>query len=246
MVGTREERKRRISNKVLALWIRKETKWLTYKEIVQKLRDDGVSERTIARYLRTLVRDDKLLKEERGYKKTFYRPPDEFLHKLHLSYGDWIRIHEEYLSHIGKEISSRFERALAASEETDERISKLISEEIEKISKDTPSEDEIAEAIYSVLSREKLAESGYKTLVSLVERFMFEAFYRPLSNPYGCAGTIEPHVVISNLEGEIRLLLSSYMDLWSFMYMVPGASFEFEKYMRKKFAEIVKLEKKEG
>lgn len=247
MVGTREEMKRRTSNKVLALWIRKETKWLTYKEIVKKLKEDGVSERTVARYLRTLVRDDKLLKEERGYKKTFYRPRDEFLHKLHLSYGDWIRIHEEYLTHIGKEIISRFERALAASKETDERITKLICEEIDKISEErtTLTQDEIFEnAIYNVLSKEKLQEPDSKILASLVTSFLLNAFCDPFSNPYGCAGTIEPHVLLSNLESEIMLLMESYMNLWSFMYMLPGASFKFENYIKEAFPGIFSLRKK--
>ena len=106
-----------------------------------------------------------------------------------------------------------------------------------------PSEEEIAEAIYNVLSREKLTKSDSKILISLVERFIIEAFYRPFSNPYGCAGTIEPHINISNLERDISLLLSAYMDLWSFMYKCPGASFLFEKYMREKFPDLIPIKK---
>lgn len=73
---------RTTTNKLLALWIGRETKWLTYKEIVNALKDQGISERTVARYLLALIHDRKLMKEERGYKKTFYRPYDEFIQHL--------------------------------------------------------------------------------------------------------------------------------------------------------------------
>jgi len=178
------------------------------------------------------------VREERGYKKTFYRPDEDFLETLYSSL-DWIRVHEESLAQMVKDIvSAKFEKTIIDSRETDERIGKLISEEIEKIPKETPSENEIAETIYNVLSRERLTESDSKILVLLIERLLFEALYLPLSNPYGCAGTIEPYVLISNLETDIMSLLSAYMNLWSFMYMVPGASFEFQKYMKERFPNL--------
>lgn len=233
-----EEKERKITHKLLALWTGREKEWLTYKQIVSELKRLGISERTVVRYLSTLTRERKLIKEERGYKKTFYRPDDDFLETLYPSL-DWIRIHEESLSRMVRDvIITKFERAIINSKETDERIEKLISEEIDKIPKETPTEDEVATAIYNVLSREKLTETDSKILVSLVKRFLFEAFYRPLSNPYGCAGTIEPHVLISSLENDIRTLLSAYMDLWSFTYRVPGASFKFEKYIKERFPSI--------
>jgi len=229
-----EEKERKVIHRLVALWTGREKEWLTYKQIVSELKKRGLSERTAVRYLTTLVHERKLVREERGYKKTFYRPDEHFLKTLYPSL-DWIHSYEEHLGRSVKEtVSAKFERALINSKETDKRIEKLISEEIDKIPKEPPSEEDVAQAIYNVLSREKLSETDSRILVSSVERF-FKTLCESLSNPYGCAGTIEPYVLISSLARDIETLLSAYMDLWSFMYMVPGASFEFEKYMKEKF-----------
>lgn len=215
---------------------------MTYKQIVNALKDQGISERTAARYLVALVRNRKLMKEEQGYKKTFYRPYDEFLARLSLS-RDYFSVIEESLSLKAKDIVNRFEKTILDSRETDERISKLIVEEIDKIPEGSRSDSQVAEAIYNVLSREKLTESGSKILTSLIERFLTEAFYRSLADPFGCAGVFEPHINISSLERAISLLLSRYMDLWGFMYMTPGASLEFEKYMREELPALFSVKK---
>jgi hypothetical protein len=235
--AVKEVREKDTTHKILSLWTGKESEWLTYKEIVKKLHDERVSERTIARYLSILVREKKLAKEERGYKKTFYRPYDEFLQTLSLS-RDWFRIHEVFLSRIGRDIINKIEKSLLDAGETGKRISKLICEEIEKVSKKKPTlsnEENLEEAIRNVLSREKLKEQELQILVSKVKRFLYNAFYFPLSVPYECAGMVEPYVLVNETENKIRSLLSSYVDLYSFMYEHPGASFEFEKYMRENF-----------
>lgn len=233
----KEEKERDTTHKVLSLWTGKESEWLTYKEIVKKLRCERVSERTVARYLLILVREKKLEKEERGYKKTFYRPYDEFLKTLSLS-RDWLRIHEVFLSRTGRDLINKIEQSLVDAEETGKRMNKLICKEIEKIARrnSTLTADEISdEALHNVLSREKLEKTELQILVSKVRRFIYDVIYHPLSNPHGCAGTIEPYVVLGEIEGEITRLLSSYVELWGFMYKHPGASFAFEKYIRENF-----------
>jgi hypothetical protein len=242
MSKPREETEKKTAHKLFALWTGRESEWLTYKEIISRLKEDGISERTVARYLSILVHNKKLMKEERGYKKTFYRPYDEFMHTLSLS-RDLFRIHEESLSRIGKEIVRKFEKTLVDSKEIGDRILELISEEIDKIPEEKRSDEEVAEAIINVLSRERLTELDSKILVSLVDRFLFDAFYYPLSDPYGCVGTTEPFVDIDILERNVSLLLSSYMNLWSFMYKHPGASFEFQKYIKEKFSGIISIKK---
>jgi hypothetical protein len=233
MAAKAEARERKGTHQILALWSGREKEWLTYKQIVNELKKWGLSERTTVRHLMTLVRERKLEREERGYKKTFYRPNEDFLKTL-LPSLDWIRSYEELLErNVRATVSERFEKTLFDSRETDKRIGKLISEEIDKISHEPPSEEEVDEAIYNVLSRERLSETESNMLASSVERFL-KAFHESLSNPYECAGVIEPYVLISKLEQNITNLLSAYMDLWSFMYMVPGASFQFEKYMKEK------------
>jgi hypothetical protein len=229
----REAREQKVSRQILALWASREKDWLTYKEVVNELVKWGLSERTAIRYLITLVRERKLEREERGYKKTFYRPNQDFLRTLHPSL-DWIRSQEELLERSVREtVSEKFEKALFESRETEKRIEKLISEEINKIPRESPSDEEVAQAIADVLSREKMSETDSNMLAIFVERF-FKAFYESLSDPYECAGLVEPHILISDLAQNITKLLSGYMDLWSFIYRVPRASFEFKKYMEEK------------
>jgi hypothetical protein len=228
-----EAREQKVTRQILALWASREKEWLAYKEIVNELMKWGLSERTAIRYLVALVRERKLEREERGYKKTFYRPKQDFLRTLYPSL-DWIRSQEELLERRVREIvSEKFEKALFDSRETDKRIEKLISEEIDKIHQEPPSDEEMAQAIDNVLSREKISETDSNMLAISVQHF-FKAFYGSLSGPYECAGLIEPHILISDLAQDITKLLSAYMDLWSLMYRVPGASFKFKKYMKEK------------
>jgi hypothetical protein len=235
VMSAREEREGKITRQIVALWANREKEWLTYKEVVNELVKRGLSERTAIRYLITLVRERKLDREERGYKKTFYRPNQDFLRTLYPSL-DWIRSQEELLERSVREtVSEKFEKALFDSRETDKRIEKLISEEIDKIPREPPSDEEVAQAIDNVLSREKMSEADSNMLAISVERFL-KAFYDSLSDPYNCAGLVEPHILISDLAQNVTNLLSGYMDLWSFIYRVPRASFEFKKYMEEKLS----------
>ncbi len=72
--------------KILSLWT-KATKdeLVSYKELIKILKSDGVSERTVARHLLTLMKENKLEKIEQGYKKTFYKTNRRVLEKRFLS-----------------------------------------------------------------------------------------------------------------------------------------------------------------
>lgn len=224
--------------KLLALWKGREKEWLTYKQIIQEARKYGVSERTAVRYLNSLVRERKLMKDERGYKKTYYRPDEAFLSELYPSF-DFVRIQEELLGRrIEEIISLKFESAVVSAKETSARITKLVCEELDRISeKTTPSEDDLAEALYNVLNREKISDGDSNTLLSLVKQF-FEAFEKPISNPYGTAGTIEPHLLINSMQDEIVAFFSAFMDLWSFVYRTPGAAFKAKEHLQKMWSSL--------
>lgn len=224
--------------KILSLWANKESEWLTYKEIIDGVRDLDISERTAARYLSALVRERKLSKRELGYKKTSYRPFYRFLEQLRLS-RDFFVIHEKSLGKLGKEIMDRIEKTILNSEEVSQRIESLICKEIDKMSAESRHEEAIDKAIYEVLSREKLSKSDSQEMVLLTKRFLVDNFLYPLSSMLP-AGTIETYNLVSMICEDIERMLTSYMDLWAFLYTHPGASLEFGKYVRTKCEGIFK------
>lgn len=220
-------------HRIFSLWTNRENEWLTYKDIVKDIKSFGISERTLARYLSRLVQEGKLVKEERGYKRTFYKPYDRFMDQLRKS-RDLFRVYEANLSKLGPELVDGLEKAILESRDTDERIENLICDEIEKMPAEEGEEEFVAsKAISNVLSREKLSTSDRESLHEMIEPFLAENFYRDLSN-VPCAGTIEPHLLIEFFSNNIQRMVLSYAELWYFLYKNPGASFEFESYMSEK------------
>lgn len=224
-------KERKITHKLLALWTGREKDWLTYKQIVSELKRFGVSERTIVRYLSILTRERKLIKEERGYKKTFYRPHDQFWEALSHS-KEWLRISEESLSRIGKYVMDTLKKSIIDAEETTKLIEKLLPKEIDKLPENEKNTDEgVEKAIDHVLRRESLSDEELKVLASLVSALLRNVSLC-LSNPYvfGRIGSQED--LASILDDDIWSLVLSYMKLWSFLYEHPAAVSEFKKYMR--------------
>ena len=81
-----KERGGRTTHKLLALWTGRKQDWLTYKEILKGLRGYGISDRTVDRYLATLVREGKLSKEEQDTRRH--------------STGPEMSFYRSYLSHV--------------------------------------------------------------------------------------------------------------------------------------------------
>jgi len=230
-------KERKITHKLLALWTGREKEWLTYKQIVSELKRLGVSERTIVRYLSTLIREKKLIREERGYKKTFYRPHDRFWEALTHS-KDWFRVSEESLSRIGKSVMDALKKSIIDAEETTKQTEKLVQKEVDKLPENEKDTDEgIEKAIEYVLSGGSLNDQEHKTLVSLVGTLLRNVCLY-LSNPYVFGRIVSPEDLASILDDDIRWLLSSYMKLWSFLYEHPAAVPEFKGICERSFGEL--------
>lgn len=222
---------------MLSLWVNREDEWLSYKEIVKEAKIVGLPERTLVRYLSKLVEEMKLVKEERGYKKTFYKPFDRFLDQLHKS-RDYFRVYEVTLSKLGAELVDGLEKTILESRDTDERIENQICEELEKMPahmvKEPPWESPAySDAIANVLSREKLSTEDREMLQQRISSFLVENFLISFSS-VPCAGTIEPHLLIEFFSNQIGRMVLSYAELWYFLYKRPGASSEFESYITEK------------
>ena len=213
---------------------------MTYKQIVSELKRLGVSERTIVRYLSTLTREKKLIREERGYKKTFYRPHDRFWEALAHS-KEWFRVNEESSSRIGKYVIDALKKSIIDSEETTKRIEKLLLKEIDKLPENEKDTDEgIEKAIDHVLRRESLSDEELKILASLASALLRNVNFC-LSNPYVFGRVASPEDLASILNDDVQSLVSSYMKLWVFLYEHPAAVLEFKKYMRKVLQETSRL-----
>jgi hypothetical protein len=223
-----KEKEERTTHKLLALWAGRKQDWLTYKEIVKGLRGFGIGDRTVDRYLATLVRDGKLSKEERGYKKTFYTPRNEFLQELSQS-RDWLRIYEESLSRIGEYVMGMTETAVIDSKETTEKI----RDEIDNLSEyERDSDERIMKAVSKILSKQTLTKKERKMLNSLLDR-LFDTIYRCLSNPYVHGRIADPDEVASTVDDDVRSVVSAYMNAWKFIYEHPGGLLRVrEKYAK--------------
>ena len=209
---------------MLALWTGRKQDWLTYKEIVKGLRGYGISDRTVDRYLATLVREGKLSKEERGYKKAFYRPRDEFLQELSQS-RDWLRIHEESLSRIGEYVMDMMENAVIDAKETTEKIRKEIDNQLER---EKDSEEGILKAVFNALSKQALTKKESRMLTSLLNG-LFTTIYDCLSNPYVHGRIADLDQLAPIMEDDIRSVVSAYMDVWRFIYEHPSALLQVER-----------------
>lgn len=232
-----EEREGKTIYKLLALWAGRERKWLTYKEIVIGLQAHRISERTVDRYLSTLVREGKLIRKERGYKKTFYRPHDQFWEAISHS-REQFRISEESLSRIGKSVMDALNKSIIDAEETTKQIEKLVQKEVDKLPENEKDTDEgIEKAIEYVLSGGSLNDQEHKTLVSLVGALLRNVCLY-LSNPYVFGRIVSPEDLASILDDDIRWLVSSYMKLWSFLYEHPAAVPEFKGICERSFGKL--------
>lgn len=219
-----KEREGRTTHKLLALWTGRKQDWLTYKEIVKGLEDFGISDRTVDRYLTALVKAGKLVKEERGYKRTFYRPRDEFLQELSQS-RDWLRIHEESLSRIGKYVMDMMEKSVIDVKEITEKIRNEIDNLLER---EEDSEEGILKAVFHVLSNRALTKKERKMLTSLLDG-LFNKIYHCLSNPYVHGRIANLDQLASTMDDDIRSVVSAYMDVWRFIYEHPGALLQFKR-----------------
>lgn len=215
-----EEREPKVAHKLFALWVNRETEWLKYKDIIGELERLGVSERTIARYLSKLTRERKLLKEERGYKKTFYRPSRDSLKAL-LSSLDQIRVHEESLSRIGKYVMDTMVESVVETEETTKRIQNRVEREIEKSLKNGEDSEEYEKVIIRVLAKETLTKEESKIFASLLDQ-LTESI-DSLSNYHVFGRITDSEELASILDDNIWSIVSAYMHVWIFMYKHPRA-----------------------
>jgi hypothetical protein len=223
----------RIEQKMLALWSRRgnAAKWVSYKDIVGGLKSVGVSERTVARYLSALVAEQKLERVERGYKKTFYRPAGKFWESL--SRSKQFRISEESLGRVGKYVLDVLEKTITDAEEATKLIKELVQEKYNKLPEnEKDSAEGWLKAIDHVFSEATIKEEERKALDALIDNLLKSTLYHSLTNPHVLGRIVDTETLASILQDNIWDLVSSYMDVWVFLYKHPGAVSEFKRQVK--------------
>jgi DNA-binding transcriptional ArsR family regulator len=230
MKSNHQEKERKVTHQILALWSGREKEWLTYKQITSELKKTNVSERTVARYLLTLTGDGKLDKNERGYKKTFYKPREDFLKTLRPSL-DWIRINEESLGRIGKYVMDVMIKTVEESGKTTKSIRKRLDKEISNLSENEEFADNVEEIVSDILAKETLTNNEEAEFYSLLKNLIQETIYFDLSSPYVLGRIVDREELASILRDNIRSVVESYMHLWAYMYKHPAALLELKQCM---------------
>ena len=229
MVATQLPKKgnTRIEQKILSLWTNssKDQK-ISYKQIVNTLKTDGVSERTVARHLLTLVEENKLEKVELGYNKTFYKPNELFWNTLGKS-NDLFLIIEESLRRIGAYTINSLKTAKEEAHLWSEINSRL--PENEK-GDSTPA---FAEAMDFVLKEKRLTDNELKELNTLVDSLIKGTVLRALTDQTVFSKLTPSDELPYVLQENIWKLVKQFMAVWVFLYKHPSGVPELENYLKK-------------
>lgn len=222
-----EEMERKVTHQILAVWSGRKKEWLTYKEIVGEMKGRGVSERTVGRYLLALAREGKLERDERGYKRVFYRPREGYLETLRSS-RDYIRMKEESLCGIGKYVIDTMIETVRGSEEVTKRIQASVEDGMKRMPEDEIGGENFDKMICDVLAKEGLTQKQRDEFLSLLELLVKGAF--KIYNPYVFGRIADPAQLSDILDDDVWEMIKSYMHLWAYMYEHPATMLELEKY----------------
>jgi hypothetical protein len=179
---------------LLPVWRNREKEWLTYKQIVELSGKRGVSERSVIRYLRSLVAREILEKSEPEYKKTLYKPDAKKWDLLMASRIKLVNEQEEYLCDDLKDIIAKnFEEAVAWHENNVKTGTLNVS----------------------------LTENEKEVMNDLIDR-LFSGLRSTLIDQY-FDGKIDSSAVYDHLASNLKRLMNDQMNLWSFVAKTPGA-----------------------
>lgn len=228
----------RVQQKILSLWsgMGKKREPVSYKKIASSLKDDGVSERTVARYLLKLVEEGKLEKIERGYKKTFYRPYDRVWDNL-VESKQQFQISEESLSRIGAYVMNTLKATITDAEKTTEQFYHRVWEEICAVpDHEQNSHANFDKAMELVLREKKPTEEERKELNKLIKSLVKDGLLTALTcQPVFTRIYTEkelPEIVQEN----IWELTKKFMNIWAFLYKHPWAVPELEENLGKEIS----------
>ena len=207
MSSTNNETERKATRKMLPIWRRRENELLSYKQIVEETKKRELSERTTVRYLNLLVGAEVLEREERGYKKTFYKPNAakwELLMKP--ASVRVVNDQEEFFwNNLRDVIAEKFEKTIFRYETKGQ------------------SEIDCSKSQLSPQNTEKL-KSLTKSMISSLNSSLTYKYLDGKNNPY---------TVYDLLTNNLLDFISSQMELWSFIAETPGAAEEFKKQIDK-------------
>lgn len=135
---------RLIEEAILDLWIGKENDEIPYKDIANELENQGVSKRTVPRYLFTLIKKGALERIERGYKRTFYKPKEDF-YQEYLYLKKKTRQSQESLKEISQYVMDSLTKSIAESKPLTEQLYNRVWSEIYSVTKKDEGNTEIFE-----------------------------------------------------------------------------------------------------
>jgi hypothetical protein len=228
----------RVQQKILSLWSGKGKKRepISYKQIALSLKDDGVSERTVVRYLLKLVEDGKLEKIVRCYKKTFYRPYDNVWETLAESKQQF-QISEESLSRIGVYVMNSLRESITDAKKTTEQFHDRLWQEICSVpDQEQNSSANFDKAMKLVLREEKPTEEERKELNKLVKSLIEDGLLTALTCQPVFTRLYTEKELPEIIQENIWELTKKFMNIWTFLYKHPWAVPELEENLGKEIS----------
>lgn len=218
---------------ILSLWEKNQDSkekgeaWLKYKQILEEAKNLGLSQRTVVRYLNTLVNEGKLEKNERGYKKTYYRPTKDFWAEIE-HYNQQYRISEKSLEPIGKYVMDTLRKTITETKNIEEDYREVWEKIVELSSDNCDTTPAFTQAMGTFIKNRKLDQKEKKELDLLVSSLFNGSIIQSLTNPLIFARVEEKDELPAILEEDVWSLVKSFIDLWTFVYKHPGAVLELE------------------
>lgn len=228
-----EDKKRETTLTILSLWEKKQganeetENWLKYKQILEEAKKLGLSQRTVVRYLNALVKEGKLDRDERGYKKTFYRPTKDFWAEIEHDNQQY-RISEKSLESIGRYVMETLSNTIAETKTAKSDYTEVWEKINELSPEDGDTTDAFTKAMDSFFKSRKLTQQEKNDIHILIISFLNDNLFRSLTNPTIFSRVESEYDLPSMLEDDIWNLVKSFMDIWSFIYKHPGAVLEIE------------------
>lgn len=217
--------------KILSLWESNKQdsdkgreNWLKYKLILEEMKKYGLSQRTIVRYLNALVNEGKLEKEERGYKRTFYRPTQDFWEDIKHENQRFLKATkalEPIAAFVMEHLKATTNENKAAEDEGDKNWKKIVA---------AGGEGEAFEEVMDAFFEEKkLTKQEETELLSLVRSLFNDALLNNLTDRAVFSYIESTSDLPDTVQNGVWETVKAYLALWKYIYKHPGAVVELER-----------------
>ena len=185
-----------------------------------------------------------MVRIERGYKRTYYKPVEEF-YACYADLKEELEENQEELSEIAKSVFSTVRKTMADSKDLSEHLYNRVWEEIYSVTEKDEFNTEIFDEATDHIVRQKLGKKDRATYYQLFEDLIQNCMV-PLTDRAIFARLDVEIDLPSEIQYQIVSLVKAYMALWDFIYKHPGAVGLLEDILEEDDPREIKAKEKLG